>query len=236
MVATDRRGAGALKYEDFSAIAADVTAVPETENDGLYARYGKRLFDLVCAGLLLPLLVPVIAILWLIARRDGGPGFYGHERVGRDGVTFKCWKVRSMVHDAEVRLDNLLKRDPAARQEWENNQKLSNDPRITAFGSFIRKTSLDELPQIINVIRGEMSFVGPRPVVEDELRRYGTRKAIYLRMKPGITGLWQVNGRNGTSYNERVALDVSYNEVVSLALDVKLMLTTVRCVLFRTGI
>lgn len=198
-------------------------------------RFGKRVFDLSFAILLLPLIAPVIAITWLVARSDGGPGFFGHQRIGRHGVPFKCWKVRSMVHDANARLENLLASDPEARAEWERDQKLTNDPRITRFGNFIRRSSLDELPQIFNVLKGDMSFVGPRPVVEDELKKYGPYKAEYLAMKPGITGLWQVSARNTCSYDDRVQYDAAYYRSVGLAMDCRVIALTANSVLRGTG-
>lgn len=206
-----------------------------TTEEGLYVRFGKRVLDLILTAIALPLFLPLIAILYFIARRDGGPAFYGHERVGKDGVRFKCWKVRSMVVDSETRLREHLESDAEAAAEWERDHKLTHDPRITRFGAFIRKTSLDELPQILNVIKGEMSFVGPRPVVSEELPRYGSKLNWYLAQKPGITGLWQVSGRNDVSYDERVDMDVSYVNRCSLALDVEIVFRTAFTMLARTG-
>ncbi|UWQ79238.1 sugar transferase (plasmid) [Leisingera sp. S132] len=202
---------------------------------GLYAKAGKRLFDIGFALLLLPVLVPVILLLWGLVRRDGGPGFFGHTRVGRDGKPFKCWKVRSMVADAEARLQAHLDADPAAAAEWERDHKLAKDPRISRLGHVLRKTSLDELPQIWNVLKGEMSFVGPRPIVTKELAKYGSSASAYLAQKPGITGLWQVSGRNDVSYQERVALDVAYLRRRSFPADLKIIARTGLAVLGATG-
>ena len=202
---------------------------------GLYARGGKRIFDLMLAMLLLPLIAPVIAALWMFIRRDGGPGFFGHSRIGRNGHVFKCWKVRTMVMGAEDRLQAYLSCNPAAAAEWARDHKLTNDPRITQFGNFLRKTSLDELPQIWNVLKGEMSFVGPRPIVSAELPKYGASVGAYLSQKPGITGLWQVSGRNDVSYAERVAMDVDYSLRGSLRFDVELIVRTGVSVLSGTG-
>ena len=229
-----------MKYEDFSAAAAGAAAagavaVPKAGQSGWYARAGKRIFDVTLGLIVLPLLTPVIVVLWLIARMDGGPGFYGHERIGQFGVTFRCWKIRSMVCDANERLHALLDSDPKARAEWEHDQKLTNDPRVTRFGAFVRRTSLDELPQIFNVMCGDMSFVGPRPIVDEELARYGAREQAYLQSKPGITGIWQLSGRNEVSYSERVEFDAEYAEKVSLGLDVALVLRTPASVLLATG-
>jgi lipopolysaccharide/colanic/teichoic acid biosynthesis glycosyltransferase len=202
---------------------------------GFYGRFGKRAFDILLALLLLPTLVPVIALLLFIVRFDGGPGLFGHTRVGRDGKAFKCWKIRSMVVDAETRLQAHLQSCPAAEEQWARDHKLTNDPRINRFGHFLRKTSLDELPQIWNVLKGEMSFVGPRPVVTQELEKYGMSVLAYLAQKPGITGLWQVSGRNDISYDERVSLDVAYLSKRSFKQDLKIIAMTGAAVLGATG-
>jgi len=200
-----------------------------------YERYGKRLFDLAFALLLLPLVAPVIAALWAVTKLDGGPGFFGHQRVGRHGRRFRCWKLRSMVPDAEARLQAYLAANPDAAAEFARDFKLRHDPRITRFGRFIRRTSLDELPQIWNVLTGEMSLVGPRPVVPAELSRYGAQQWAYTRMRPGITGIWQVSGRNEVSYGERVRMDASYPSRASLGFDLRVLAMTVRAVLGSTG-
>ncbi|MGR3497402.1 MAG: sugar transferase [Limimaricola soesokkakensis] len=200
-----------------------------------YNRFAKRLLDLVLVAILLVPLLPVIGTLYLLVRREGGPGFFGHERVGRNGVTFKCWKIRTMVPDAEARLAALLASDPEARAEWERDHKLRDDPRVTRLGALLRKTSLDELPQIWNVLKGEMSLIGPRPVTEAELSRYGHQSWVYLSLRPGVTGLWQVSGRNDIAYDERVALDARYLERLSMPLDLKILFQTVGAVLNRTG-
>jgi lipopolysaccharide/colanic/teichoic acid biosynthesis glycosyltransferase len=155
--------------------------------------------------------------------------------VGRNGRAFRCWKIRSMVHDAEARLAELLETDLAAAEEWETYQKLDDDPRIMPLGDVLRRTSLDELPQLWNVLRGDMSLVGPRPVTAPELERYGASRSAYCAMRPGITGLWQVSGRNEVTYAERVALDVEYLRKMSLRLDVRIMLQTAGVVLRPTG-
>lgn len=201
----------------------------------IYASSGKRLFDIVLALLLLPVLVPVISGLWAVTRADGGSGFFGHRRIGRNGNSFRCWKVRTMVVGAEEKLKTYLAENPEAAAEWERDHKLTNDPRITRTGNFLRKTSLDELPQIWNVLTGEMSFVGPRPIVRDELAKYGAAADIYLQQKPGITGLWQVSGRNDVSYEERVRFDAEYAARKSLSYDLWLILRTGSSVLGKTG-
>lgn len=186
-------------------------------------------------ALLAPVILPVIAILWALTVRDGGPGFFGHRRIGRNGKVFRCWKIRSMVVDAETKLEQYLRDNPEAAEEWKRDFKLTNDPRITRLGNFLRKSSLDELPQIWNVLVGEMSFVGPRPVIRAEMRKYGQGRTAYLTMRPGITGLWQVSGRNDVSYDERVRLDIQYLSEASFLTDMRILAATAGAVLNRTG-
>ncbi|MCA3422931.1 MAG: sugar transferase [Roseomonas sp.] len=196
----------------------------------------KRALDIIGAGLGLVLLSPFFLIVALMVRADGGPAFFAHQRVGRGGKLFGCLKFRSMVIDSQARLEALLASDPAARAEWEATRKLKNDPRITRIGRFLRSTSLDELPQLINVLRGEMSLVGPRPVQVAEIDRYyGASAAHYMAVRPGITGLWQVSGRSETSYESRVALDVSYVSRPSMLTDLSILLRTPVAVLSRRG-
>jgi exopolysaccharide production protein ExoY len=220
--------------QDSTAIARVYPLSPNAPQ-GLYGLAIKRPLDFVLAILMLPVLVPVVMALWLIVRRDGGSGFFGHERVGRDGKTFRCWKMRSMEVDAEAKLASFLATNPEAAAEWARDHKLDADPRVTKIGRFLRRSSLDELPQIWNVLRGEMSFVGPRPVVADELARYGASKWVYLQGRPGITGLWQVSGRNDVSYDERVALDQRYGREMGFGLDIKIMAMTAGAVVYGTG-
>ncbi|WP_078573732.1 sugar transferase [Thioclava marina] len=201
----------------------------------VYFRIGKRLFDLVGVLLLAPIVLPVIGLLWLAVRRDGAAGFYAHRRVGRGGRSFRCWKLRTMVPDAELRLADHLGQDAAAAAQWQSARKLDNDPRVTRLGRFLRATSLDELPQLWNVWRGEMSLVGPRPVMREELSFYGRFRPIYEAQRPGMTGLWQVSGRNAVSYEARVAFDVWYFMRCSLLHDLGILLRTVAVVLARTG-
>jgi lipopolysaccharide/colanic/teichoic acid biosynthesis glycosyltransferase len=196
----------------------------------------KRAMDLLIAGAALLVLAPAFLVLMRMVRADGGPALFGHMRVGRDGHLFPCLKFRSMVVDSQARLDALLAADPEARAEWEAARKLRHDPRVTRIGAFLRKTSLDELPQLINVLRGEMSLVGPRPVQMAELDRfYGAAAAHYISVRPGITGLWQVSGRSSTSYATRVALDVAYVARPSLWQDIRILVRTPLAVLSRKG-
>jgi exopolysaccharide production protein ExoY len=180
----------------------------------------------------LPLMILVALAIWC---QDRGPIFFAHRRIGRDGRKFPCLKFRSMATDAQERLQELLAKDPQARAEWERDHKLRHDPRVTSLGAFLRKTSLDELPQLINVIRGEMDLVGPRPIVDGEVCKYGARFKHYCSVNPGITGLWQVSGRNDTSYRSRVAMDCVYARSKSLRMDLWIMIATVPAVLLRKG-
>lgn len=188
----------------------------------------KRVFDFSVALALLVLLLPVMTVIALaIMVQDGRPFFFGHRRVGRNGKAFTCWKFRTMVRDADARLAELLARDPAARQEWEATRKLKEDPRIIpGIGPFLRKSSLDELPQFFNVLLGEMSLVGPRPVVTEELEMYGSARALYTSVRPGVTGPWQIGSRNDDDYEDRVSKDVDYVENWSFARDVEIVVKT----------
>lgn len=196
----------------------------------------KRGFDLMLSAASLVVLSPALVLVTMLVKLDSkGPAFFGHTRVGRGGKRFTCYKFRTMVPGAQDMLEDLLKNDQQARMQWHKDFKLKNDPRVTRVGRFLRKTSLDELPQIWNVLKGEMSFIGPRPIVPEEVDRYG-RKARYLfRVPPGITGLWQVSGRNDIDYGERVLLDEYYAKNWSLWLDVEILLRTVGAVFRRDG-
>jgi lipopolysaccharide/colanic/teichoic acid biosynthesis glycosyltransferase len=196
----------------------------------------KRAMDIAGAATLLLLCLPVFLALAALVRMDGGGAFYAHPRVGRGGRLFGCVKFRSMVVDSDRRLAELLERDPSARAEWEATRKLRQDPRVTWVGRFLRATSLDELPQLINVLKGEMSLVGPRPVIMAELTTYyGAAAGHYLAVRPGLTGPWQVSGRSDTTYAQRVALDVGYVTQPSLWNDVKILLRTPLAVIARRG-
>jgi len=195
-----------------------------------------RATDLVGALALFVFLLPLLAVVSIAIRLTGpGPVLFRQVRIGRDGQRFACLKFRTMVPDAEPRLAALLHADPLAGAEWARDHKLRRDPRVTPLGRLLRKSSMDELPQLLNVLRGEMSLVGPRPIVEAERVRYGRRFADYCRVKPGITGLWQISGRSGASYRRRVALDVRYARRRSFALHCRILLLTVPCVLLARG-
>lgn len=196
----------------------------------------KRATDIIIASIALIILLPALIVIALIVRiGDGGPILFHHRRIGRDGKEFKCVKFRSMNVDAELELPRILSDCPKARAEWRANQKIENDPRITKIGKFLRKASLDELPQLINVIRGDMSIVGPRPIVRSEIEKYGEFFPYYCAVRPGLTGLWQVSGRSGTTYEDRVQLDVKYVTEWSYWNDVKILGKTIPAVLKSDG-
>ncbi len=196
----------------------------------------KRVFDLLAAVVVLTLLSPALALIALLIRaHDGGPALYRQERIGLGGRTFKCLKFRSMVMDGDTQLASHLAANPAAAREWALNRKLRSDPRITPIGSFLRKTSLDELPQLFNIVRGEMSLVGPRPVVAAELARYDLARVHYMRSRPGLTGLWQVSGRSHTSYRQRVEFDRTYVNRWNFFWDISIIVRTIPALLFRSG-
>lgn len=171
----------------------------------------------------------------MVKLEDGGPILYSHRRVGKNGRPFGCLKFRSMAVDADARLSALIATDQAAATEWAVNHKLRDDPRVTRIGRFLRQSSLDEFPQLFNVLKGDMSVVGPRPIVEAEIARYGASFADYCLIRPGITGLWQISGRSDLSYSERVSLDADYARRKSLAVDIVILAKTIPAVLFRRG-
>jgi lipopolysaccharide/colanic/teichoic acid biosynthesis glycosyltransferase len=231
------RGVPVLGLQAHHFFPHDVVLLqPQNNLDRPFNQMLKRAMDIVGAVLGLALLAPLLLMLALAVKLDGGPAFFAHERIGRGGRRFRCLKFRTMVPDAAAILDEHLRTHPQAREEWERDFKLRNDPRITTLGSFLRKSSLDELPQLLNVLRGEMSFVGPRPVVEKELAYYGEDGDFYLRVRPGITGLWQVSGRNETTYAKRVALDAWYVRNWSPWHDVAIVFNTIPAVLRQRGV
>jgi len=193
----------------------------------LLPRLIKRVFDLVCAGIALLLLSPLFAVIALIARRDGGPAFFTQERIGMNGKRFSCYKFRSMRIDAEATLQHYLAGNPEAAREWQQFQKLKKDVRITPFGQFIRRTSLDELPQLINVLKGDMSLIGPRPIMPGQESYYADDFIYYESVRPGITGPWQVSGRNQLTFKERVMLEACYARNWSLWMDIVILLKTI---------
>ena len=210
----------------------------EIRGRGLSRPYqiAKRILDLSLCAVLAPAIAVICgAIALLIRLSETGPVFYGHRRIGKSGSEFHAWKFRTMAVDSGRILDEYLAKHPEARHEWEAIRKLKHDPRVTRVGNFLRKTSLDELPQFWNVIRGQMSLVGPRPIVQDEVKLYGDSFALYAQVPGGVTGLWQVSGRNNTTYEERVMLDEYYTRNWSIWLDLCILFQTIEAVLFRRG-
>ena len=200
------------------------------------SRLAKGLMDRALTGAGALLAVPLVALIALAIRLTSkGPAFYSQQRIGKQGQLFRAWKFRTMVENADEVLRRYLEENPALRAEWEENFKLRNDPRVTAVGSFLRKTSLDELPQLWNVLKGEMSLVGPRPIVNAEIVRYGESISLLGRVKPGLSGLWQVSGRSNTTYEDRVRLDMYYIRNWSVWLDIFILAKTCAVVLKRQG-
>ncbi|MBN9241950.1 MAG: sugar transferase [Mesorhizobium sp.] len=220
-----------------SELAEDCSrSYPESEAAPPIGGIFKRFFDITAAVSGLVVLSPLLLMLALLVKfSDGGRVIYGHRRIGRNGRIFRCLKFRTMVENGDEVLATHLASHPQDREEWAATRKLQNDPRVTAVGAVLRKLSLDELPQIFNILRGEMSFVGPRPVVDDELTLYGTAASFYLQSRPGLTGLWQVSGRNDVSYGTRVAFDRHYVENWSFTFDLKILIWTVPAVFSSRG-
>ena len=227
-----------MKYAPIDSVSVPSFTVRQVSSAGVrvYQRVFKRIIDTMLVAVSLPIVLPVIAVLALIIRRDGGPAFFVQPRVGLNGHVFPCFKLRTMHVDAEARLAEMCAADPIIAAEWHRNQKLQIDPRITKFGCFLRRSSLDELPQLFNVLRGEMSVVGPRPFLpsqEDLYRQAGGR--AYYAMRPGITGSWQVAGRGDTRFVDRVGFDDDYHSRLSLKEDLLILLKTVSVVIKSTG-
>lgn len=213
------------------SLRAEDTALVQSSK--LYQNHFKRIVDVCFVLLTLPVALPLIAFLALLVKLGGGSPFYSQERVGKDGRVFRIWKLRTMVHDADARLESILSSDPAVRREWESSQKLKNDPRITPLGRFLRKSSADELPQLFNVLNGTMSLVGPRPFMPCQRDQYhGT---AYYQLRPGITGFWQISDRNESEFVARVYYDELYLQTVSLQTDLKILARTFFVVFKCTG-
>lgn len=200
---------------------------------GIYRSCCKRLLDIAAILAAAPVVVPMVAAMAVLVARDGGRPFYSQVRVGRGGKPFRMWKLRSMVNDADERMEAYLAENPAARAEWDSTQKLRNDPRVTPFGQFLRKSSLDELPQLWNVLKGDMSLVGPRPMMLNQQALYPGE--AYYRLRPGVTGYWQTAGRNKTTFEARAEFDTAYEAEVGLMTDLRILARTVGVVLKGTG-
>lgn len=213
-----------------SVIRANNVAVSPTQ---LYRKVFKRLLDVTIVLLALPIVLPIVVLLAALVARDGNNPFYGQQRIGKDGRLFTMWKLRTMVPDAQSLLDEYLSRNTLARLEWEQTQKLKNDPRITPSGQILRKTSLDELPQLWNVLVGEMSLVGPRPMMPEQKGLYPGK--AYFTLRPGLTGSWQVSERNASTFASRADFDTSYAEDLTFKTDVGILYATVGVVVRATG-
>ena len=220
-----------LSVRDFGGILGFSAANRLTRPINLFL---KRCIDLGLLLIFSPIVIPLMLLISILVKcTSKGPVFYGHKRIGKNGKTITTWKFRSMVVDADKRLKELLENNPEIKKEWEENQKLAHDPRITSIGKFLRKTSLDELPQFFNILIGQMSFVGPRPVVEAERKKYGDKFNYVFSVTPGLSGMWQISGRSSTGYDERIMLDTFYIQNWSVWLDIWIILQT--CIVVLTG-
>ena len=219
--------------ESAISTAPEARGLSPLQPRGVYRNVFKRVIDVTAIILAAPVVVPVVLALAVAIARDGGQPFYTQMRVGKGGRRFKMWKLRSMICDADDRMEEYLASNPQARLEWDSTQKLKADPRITRFGQFLRKSSLDELPQLWNVLVGEMSLVGPRPMMINQQHMYpGT---AYFALRPGITGYWQTAGRNRTTFEARAEYDTAYEAELSLAADLRILVQTVGVVVKATG-
>jgi Undecaprenyl-phosphate galactose phosphotransferase WbaP len=223
----------AISVRDFGGILGFASTHNLTKPGNLFL---KRLVDLTVLVISSPFVLFIVALTAILIKcTSKGPVFYGHKRIGKNGKSLKTWKFRTMVVDADKRLAEILESSPTARSEWAENQKLENDPRITPFGKFLRKTSMDELPQLWNILLGQMSFVGPRPVTEPDLEKYRGKANFILSVKPGLSGMWQISGRSDTGYEERIMLDSYYIQNWSIWLDSWIILRTVAVVIKGKG-
>jgi exopolysaccharide production protein ExoY len=227
-----------IHLKDFPDAGASLTVSPLQDGavrlrKSFYKSYGKRMIDVALILFAAPFILPVVAVIALMATSKGASPFYFQRRVGRGGKIFNLVKIRTMVPNAEAALEAYLASDPAARQEWDSTQKLKHDPRITAAGHFLRKSSLDELPQLWNVLKGDMSLIGPRPMMVDQQKLYpGT---AYYALRPGISGAWQVSDRNDSSFADRATYDTDYNNNLSFKTDVSILVRTFGAVIRCTG-
>lgn len=214
---------------------SDLASVKSASYHWRYRNIPKRIIDLTVSILILPAILPIIFVLATLVRHDGGPSFFCHQRIGRNGKPFDCLKIRTMAIQTQDSFEALLRHDERLAVEWKLRRKLTDDPRVTKIGRILRRTSLDELPQIWNVLKGEMSLIGPRPVTFDELANYGDLRSSYEAVRPGVTGLWQISGRNKLSYQARVELDIFYVQNLSFPGDIKILWKTLLKVLRPDG-
>ncbi|ALG88946.1 MULTISPECIES: sugar transferase [Actibacterium] len=219
--------------EDAEALTKSMAVIAASESQSFYRNFGKRILDSALILATAPFVAPLILIFALLVALDGGRPFFRQRRVGLNGKTFEMWKLRTMVPDAEAQLERHLASDPEARCEWEVSQKLKSDPRVTRVGRLLRKTSMDELPQFLNVLKGEMAIVGPRPMLSSQQDLYPG--SAYYKLRPGITGPWQVSNRNDSEFKSRAIYDTRYDQEVSLKTDLSIMFKTVSVVFRGTG-
>lgn len=216
-------------------LSRDIVIVPKIAKKASKINYKsvKRVFDLVISTIGLIMLSPIFLILAIIVKLDSkGPVFFAHTRYGKNGKKFKMYKFRTMYENAQDMINDFT---PEQMKEWKENFKLQDDPRITKVGKFLRKTSLDELPQIVNIIKGDLSIIGPRPVIEEELEKYGENKEKFLSVTPGLTGYWQANGRSSTTYKQRMEMELYYIDHISPKLDFKIFFKTIETVIKKEG-
>ena len=216
-------------------LSRDIVIVPKIAKKASKINYMsvKRVFDLVISTIGLIILSPIFLILAIIVKLDSkGPVFFAHTRYGKNGKKFKMYKFRTMYENAQDMINDFT---PEQMKEWKENFKLQDDPRITKVGKFLRKTSLDELPQIVNIMKGDLSIIGPRPVIEEELEKYGENKEKFLSVTPGLTGYWQANGRSSTTYEQRMEMELYYIDNLSLKMDIKVFFKTILSVLKKEG-
>ncbi len=222
-----------IHFSNISEELSEVTSAGRQGREGLYSRHVKRAVEVLLTVASSIVTVPLVGLLAFLVALDGGNPFFRQRRVGMNGIVFEIWKLRTMVPDAEARLQAFLAENPKAHAEWDATQKLKEDPRVTRVGRFLRKTSLDELPQLWNVVRGEMSLVGPRPMMLSQRALYpGT---AYYALRPGITGFWQVSERNDCEFSQRARFDAEYNSKISFFVDLGILARTVQVVLRGTG-
>lgn len=213
----------------------NIMLIPKMEKTDKKAQYNKikRMLDVIIATIGLIVLAPIVLVIAIIIKLDSkGPVFFAHTRIGKNGKKFKMYKFRTMYENAQEMIKEFT---PEQMKEWKENFKLKDDPRITKIGKFLRKTSLDELPQIVNIIKGDLSIIGPRPIIDEELEKYGENKEKFLSVTPGLTGYWQANGRSETSYEQRMEMELYYVENESFKLDVQIFLKTFISVLKKEG-
>ena len=216
-------------------LSRDIVIVPKIAKGASKINYisVKRIIDVIISTIGLIVLSPIFLILAIIIKLDSkGPVFFAHTRYGKDGKKFKMYKFRTMYENAQDMINDFT---PEQMKEWKENFKLQDDPRITKVGKFLRKTSLDELPQIVNIIKGDLSIIGPRPVIEEELEKYGDNKDKFLSVTPGLTGYWQANGRSSTTYEQRMEMELYYIDNISPKLDIKIFFKTIESVIKKEG-